>query len=56
MRIQQLDPGPLHERAEGQVAPGASPVLATPAIVATAGAVVIAYAAGRVAGGIRPLS
>ncbi|MBK3588247.1 hypothetical protein ACFV2I_13045 [Streptomyces microflavus] len=37
---------PLDESAGGQVFGGASPVAATPAVVATAGAVVIAFAAG----------
>ncbi|MEU0356760.1 hypothetical protein [Streptomyces cyaneofuscatus] len=40
---------PLDEGAGGQVFGGASPVAATPAIMATAGAVVIAFAAGVVA-------
>ncbi|MFJ7327337.1 MULTISPECIES: hypothetical protein [Streptomyces] len=40
---------PLDEGAGGQVFGGASPVAATPAVVATAGAVVIAFAAGVVA-------
>ncbi|MEU9925902.1 hypothetical protein OH828_04575 [Streptomyces anulatus] len=37
---------PLDESAGGQVFGGASPVAATPVVVAGAGAVVIAFAAG----------
>ncbi|WP_230423514.1 hypothetical protein [Streptomyces radicis] len=54
MRIPQLDPGPLDEHAEGRVTRGALPVTATPVIVGAAGAIVIAYAAGRIVGEIRP--
>ncbi|MDK0523511.1 hypothetical protein [Streptomyces sp. ML-6] len=38
--------GPLDESAGGRVFGGASPVAATPAVVATASAVVVAFAAG----------
>ncbi|RKN11096.1 hypothetical protein D7319_07270 [Streptomyces radicis] len=54
VRIPQLDPGPLDEHAEGRVTRGALPVTATPVIVGAAGAIVIAYAAGRIVGEIRP--
>ncbi|WP_129842028.1 hypothetical protein [Streptomyces sp. RFCAC02] len=47
--------GPLDECAEGRVARGALPVAATPVIVGAAGAIVIAYAAGRIAGELRPV-
>ncbi|WP_181727181.1 hypothetical protein [Streptomyces sp. PT12] len=54
MRIPQLDLGPLDEHTEGRVTRGALPVAATPVIVGAAGAIVVAYAAGRVVGEIRP--
>ncbi|MFR9727184.1 hypothetical protein ACL02R_28055 [Streptomyces sp. MS19] len=47
--------GPLDENAEGRVVRGALPVAATPVIVGAAGAIVVAYAAGRIVGELRPV-
>jgi hypothetical protein len=47
--------GPLDETTEGRLLTGGAPVMATPVVVGAAAAVVLAYAAGRVAGELRPM-